>query len=201
MFSKLLIYVVYYYIFRELTKVHVYELKIISDQVFNLFFFFCFFCFVLFLMKMLMAVSLTPSSIHSCVSAFLPVWGLGARFLRSASPCACYMILHDVDFKAYLSAALWCCGFVRALAVILRSCSCAYIPFFSRFSSMQFISPCFVCLIVLSGTGSSSPLYRDSVFLQSCNCNLRSCKSLVLCCPVSARLWLKSWGPIILYQS
>ena len=55
----------------------------------------------------------------SCVSAFLLVCGLGAVSLRSALSCACYFdfffffFLHDVDSKAYLAAALWCCGFVR----------------------------------------------------------------------------------------
>ena len=110
-----------------------------------------------------------------------------------------------------LCVSTWCgfqgvfgCGLVvlrfrQALAVVLRSCSCASIPFVSPFSSMQVISPCFFCLIVLSGSGSSSPLCGGSVFLPSCN--LQSYWSLVLCCPVSVGLWLESQGPIILYQS
>ena len=60
MLSNLSIYVVHCSIFSELTKVHAYELKIISDQVFL----FLYLVFVLFLMKMLIAVSLTPSLIH-----------------------------------------------------------------------------------------------------------------------------------------
>ena len=50
----------------------------------------------------------------SCLSAFLLFWGLGALFLRPAPSCACsFVFLHGVDSKAYLAAALWCCGFVR----------------------------------------------------------------------------------------
>ena len=60
---------------------HVYELKIICDQVFL---FLCLF-FVLFLMKMLIAVSLTPSSIH--LFAFL-------HFSFSAVWVLCFCVLH-----------------------------------------------------------------------------------------------------------
>ena len=35
-------------------------------------------------------------------------------FLRTALSCACsFVFLYGVDSKAYLAAALWCCGFVR----------------------------------------------------------------------------------------
>ena len=81
MFFKLSIYVVHYKIFSELTKVHVYELKIISDHVLS---FLCLF-FVLFLMKMLIVVSLTPSSIH--LLAFL-------HFSFSAVWVLCFCVLH-----------------------------------------------------------------------------------------------------------
>ena len=80
MLSKLSIYVVYFKIFSELTKVHVYELKIISDRVFIFLV-----CFVLFLMKMLIAVSFTPSSNH--LLAFL-------HFSLSAVWVLCFCVLH-----------------------------------------------------------------------------------------------------------
>ena len=59
---------------------HVNELKIISDQVFCILF-----CFFSFLMKMLIAVSLTPSSIH--LLAFL-------HFSFSAVWVLCFCVLH-----------------------------------------------------------------------------------------------------------
>ena len=101
-----------------------------------------------------------------------------------------------MDSKACLSAVLWCCGFVRLRLWCWGPVGAHSFHSFP-FSSMQFISPCFFCLVVLSGSGSSSPLYRGSVFLQSCN--LQSCRALVSCCPVFVGLWLEFWGPIFLH--
>ena len=106
----------------------------------------------------------------SCVSTFLLFCDLGALFLRPASPCACsFVFLHSVDSKACLAAAVWCCGFMVFWLWSLGPVVAHTFHSFP-FSSMQFISPCFFCLIVLSGSGSSSPLWS----------------------------WLKSQGPIIL---
>ena len=92
---------------------HVYELKIISDQIFLFlcFLFFCF-CFV-FSENAYRGFFNSFFNPSSCVFAFLLFCGLGALFLRPASPCACSLVfLHGVDSKAYLAAALWCCGFM-----------------------------------------------------------------------------------------
>ena len=116
-------------------------------------------------MAMLMAVSFNSFfNSSSCVSAFLLLCGLGALFLHSASSCACsFVFLHWCGFQGVFSyghavlqfreALLWSWGPVVAYTSIL-----------SPFSSMQFISPCFFCLIVLSRSGSSSPLYRGLYF-------------------------------------
>ena len=58
---------------------------------------------------MLIAVSLTPSSIHHL--AFLH-FSLSVVWVLCFCACS-FVFLHGVDFKAYLAAALWCCGFVR----------------------------------------------------------------------------------------
>ena len=90
---------------------HVYELKIISDQIFL---FLCLLFVFLFFSENAYRGFFNPFfNSSSFVSAFLLFCGLGALFLRPASSCACsFVFLHGVDFKAYLAAALWCCGFM-----------------------------------------------------------------------------------------
>ena len=130
--------------------------KIISDQIFL---FLCLvFCFV-FSENAYRGFFNSFFNSSSCVSAFLLFCGLGALFLRPASPCAfSFVFLHGVDSEAYLAAALWCCGFIVLWLWTLGPVVAHTFHSFPFFSSMQFISLCFFCLIVLSDSGSSSPL-------------------------------------------
>ena len=134
----------------------------------------------------------------SCLFAFLLFCGLSALFLRLASSWPALLCFYMI----WIPKRIWLrpCG-----AAVSRGfgCGLGVLKFrihsiLSSFSSMLFISPCFFCLILLSGSGASSPLHRGTIFLQSYN--LQSCWSFVLRCPVSVGLWLESRGPIILYQ-
>ena len=130
-------------------------------------------------MKMLMAIffnSFLNSS--SCLSAFLLFCRLSALFLCPASSCACFfMFQHGVDSKAYLATALWCCGFVRLWLWVWGAVVQHTFHSFP-FSSMQFISPCFFCLIVLCALG---PHLHCTMVLYYCNHAIYSPAGLWFC--------------------
>ena len=154
-----------------------------------------FVCLFSFLMKILMAFFFfffffKKLNLFSCLSALLLFPGLSALFLRPASSCACsFVFLHDVDSKAYLAAALWYCGFCEALAVVLGSRSCAYIPLFPLFL------PCNLYLPVSSVSLSSralGPHLHCTVVLYFCNHAIYSPAGLWFC--VVLFPWGFSWS-------
>ena len=116
---------------------------------------------------MLMAVSLTPSSIH--LLAFL-------HFSLSAVWVLCFCVLHrrvPVPLRFYIvwiPRRVWLrtCGAAVswALAVVLGSCSCAYIPFFPPFLPCSLYLP--VSSVLLSSRALGPHLHCTAV-LYFCN--------------------------------